>query len=453
MKVNRTLIGIGIIVFLISPVISTGNSPAGASSHMIYVGGNGESNYTNIQPAINSASDGDIIYVYNKMYLENIFVDKSVTIVGQNKDLCIIDGTKTGNVITLSANGVCIENFSIQNSNQNLSYSALNYAGVLIKSDFNIISNCDITKCDDAITLENSSNTNLTDCEIFNNACGINCYNSSNIQIFNCSIFSNNFSHGVSLLNSDNNCISYCNISANRICGIAFSRSSNNQIIRNTFWKNSFGTYLFLTSQDICQGNIFSENNFIENDDMNALDDCYNSWDNGIMGNYWDSYVGVDGNDDGLGDTPYNIPGGNNQDNYPLIKPLKLEGITPSSINIDITYPQNNATVNGTICIRGIAVGIDIENVKIRVDQGEWQITDGTTSWQINLNTSKYEQGFHSIQIQASDKKGYSETKHITIYVENISNEGKNDVSGFKFLLSLCAIFLTICVARFTIRR
>ncbi len=38
-------------------------------------------------------------------------------------------------------------------------------------------------------------------------------------------------------------------------------------------------------------------------------------------GNYWNDYEGVDTNGDGVGDTPYKIPGGNNIDWYPLMKP------------------------------------------------------------------------------------------------------------------------------------
>ncbi|GAI90489.1 unnamed protein product, partial [marine sediment metagenome] len=44
-----------------------------------------------------------------------------------------------------------------------------------------------------------------------------------------------------------------------------------------------------------------------------------NFWDNGTIGNYWDDYAGLDANDDGIGDTPYMIPGTvGDQDNYPV---------------------------------------------------------------------------------------------------------------------------------------
>ncbi|MEJ2126834.1 MAG: hypothetical protein P8X84_04915 [Candidatus Bathyarchaeota archaeon] len=49
-----------------------------------------------------------------------------------------------------------------------------------------------------------------------------------------------------------------------------------------------------------------------------AIPDAINTWDNGVQGNYWSDYVGVDNNGDGLGDSYYFIDV-NNQDNYPLM--------------------------------------------------------------------------------------------------------------------------------------
>ena len=39
-----------------------------SNDNTLYVGGSGEGNYTKIQDAIDDASDGDIVFVYNGTY-------------------------------------------------------------------------------------------------------------------------------------------------------------------------------------------------------------------------------------------------------------------------------------------------------------------------------------------------------------------------------------------------
>lgn len=85
----------------------------------------GPADFQTIQEAINAASAGDIIYVYNGTYNENLYIQRpGVKIVGENLNNTIIDGrygeTVWGywNVITISqdATYITICNFTIQNS-------------------------------------------------------------------------------------------------------------------------------------------------------------------------------------------------------------------------------------------------------------------------------------------------------------------------------------------------
>ena len=70
---------IGLIHLLLSPV--AGNSPhhtnllhsssvihSNINGKTLYVGGNGLNNYTSIQPAIDNASNGDTIFVYDEFF-------------------------------------------------------------------------------------------------------------------------------------------------------------------------------------------------------------------------------------------------------------------------------------------------------------------------------------------------------------------------------------------------
>ena len=88
------------------------------------------------------------------------------------------------------------------------------------------------------------------------------------------------------------------------------------------------------------------------NNTFNAVDDgTTNNWDNGNKGNYWYDYIGTDGDSDGIGDTPYDIPGtALSQDNYPLMKcPESKKGEVIPGYNIGILVSSLFLLIIGTI--------------------------------------------------------------------------------------------------------
>jgi hypothetical protein len=104
-----------------------------------------------------------------------------------------------------------------------------------------------------------------------------------------------------------------------------------NTVAGNNIFNNILGAYL-TNSTEI---NTFYRNNFINNTN-NANDAGVNIWDVCELGNYWDDYTGEDNDGDGIGDTPYPIPGdGNNEDRFPLMTPWSGENHPPDTPEIE----------------------------------------------------------------------------------------------------------------------
>ena len=72
--------------------------------------------YPTIQEAINSANDGDTILVRAGTYYEKVVVNKTVSLVGENRDTTVVDGNMTYCVFNVTAPNVVISNFTIRGS-------------------------------------------------------------------------------------------------------------------------------------------------------------------------------------------------------------------------------------------------------------------------------------------------------------------------------------------------
>ncbi|MDH7507450.1 MAG: NosD domain-containing protein [Candidatus Thermoplasmatota archaeon] len=258
--------------------------------NILHVGGKEPGNYSFIQDAIDNASECDTIFIYNGTYYENVIVNKTVNIIGENKETTIINGfVKNENdtyfvVFYVIANKVKISNITVTNDGYKQDPQQYNNTGygIIVKANNTTIIGNVIKGNTIGIVLENAFNNEIKNNKITN-------YNKNQ----------NTFSE------------------KNKEIGIFFNMSENNRIINNTI-TNFSGTGVRLSNT--CKNNLLYYNNFINNTE-NANDSGNNSWDNTQHGNFWDDYNDADKNNDGIGDTPYKIPNGENQDNYPLMMP------------------------------------------------------------------------------------------------------------------------------------
>jgi parallel beta-helix repeat protein len=244
-----------LIIFFFLLTITTG-SLEGVNSSTIYVSQSGLGNFTKIQDGIDAADLRDIVYVYNGTYFENVVIDKSITLIGEDKNNTIIDCRGAGNTIKVNANHVTIKNFTIQNSG--LIYPL---SGINLSSNYNVIENNVIRDNFYGLTLYfssgNSINKNLIDNSFH---CGIYLSNSKNNSIFNNTI-KNNFFNGVGLYySSDNNNINSNSFINNSYCGVNIRLSFNNSVFSNNFSYNNIGIHLSDFSNSV------SKNVFINND-------------------------------------------------------------------------------------------------------------------------------------------------------------------------------------------
>lgn len=72
--------------------------------------------YSTIQEAINAANPEDAILIASGTYAENVIVNKTVSLMGEDKETTIINGMTRGPVIKVTADNVSISGFTLQNS-------------------------------------------------------------------------------------------------------------------------------------------------------------------------------------------------------------------------------------------------------------------------------------------------------------------------------------------------
>jgi len=282
-----------------------------SNGNTLYVGGNGTGNYTKIQDAIDNATYGDTVFVFDDSspYYENLVVNKSISLVGEDKNTTIINGTMTTDVVEIISDWVNLTGFLIINGTNGMqilsNYNTINN-NVIINNRFygvdidytcnNVIIGNNISSNGGGIRLWKSNNTTITENEIFYNignyiCLGIYLYGSIYNNITNNNIDSSPCN--IHLFYSNENTISQNIISNGRDRGVQLHFSNNNIISRNII---SYTKYIGLQIE--ARGNKVIQNNFIQNKKHVSFTLIMyireginrNSWTN----NYFDNWIGLE---------------------------------------------------------------------------------------------------------------------------------------------------------------
>jgi parallel beta-helix repeat protein len=246
--------------------------------------------YPTINDAIANATDGDTVLVRQGMYNETIVIDKAITLRGEDTNRTIINGNTSKTVILILHGNVTVTGLTVTYSpylNAPRRYYQHNWpsdwlgqggwsgrgypmdSGVFVRrTEFRLA----------GIHIQAAKNCNISGNRISDCGVGIWLYLASQNTILGNILVRNDY-------------------------GLQVDSSKGNSIVGNTFLDNGGGVWLPQPNWVSGWGyngktvnNTFTQNNFIGNQkaiEPQCLTNTTNYWDNGSVGNYWDSYNGT----------------------------------------------------------------------------------------------------------------------------------------------------------------
>ena len=307
--------------------------------------------YATIDEAIGNATVGDTIFVKKGVYPETLHIDKSVSLVGEDRDTTIIEGVLRNGVkvpLTIRQNNVSVSGFTLQNG----------YAGIQLNGNFCSVTGNKIRNADFGIMMSFCSQNNIS-----GNIVESVKYSAIKLAIASANLIEKNqvssSDMGIEVSQSShNNAISENNVHSMAHQGISVSYSDNNLIVGNSvsdcwWWESIY----------VANNNTFRRNSFTEYIESPSVDEWYaktfgyGGSTNIYIENYWSDYQSkypnateIDAS--GIGDTPYVI-NKNNTDYHPLMRQIYTERSTTEAFP---TVPVTAVSAGFVVACVGLVV-------------------------------------------------------------------------------------------------
>ncbi len=236
---------------------------------------------------------------------------------------------------------------------------------------------------------------------------------STNNTIFTSNEVNNNSEHGIFIKNGYFMNFRGNTINNNTLDGIRLESIESSTFNENDFSKNfNYGVEI---TDSTSQYNLFFNNSFLDNY-FNTIDSgTNNDWNNTELGNIWSNYTGVDLNDDGIGDSPYNYNGV--VDYLPIFS--DGDSIPPA---ITIISPLDGSYSNSIPVINVSTSAPDLN--RIWYSNGTFEVTLVNNVPQ-NLNSSIWDdlpdEGLFYLYVSARDNVPNMNTVTLTLYKDVIA--------------------------------
>jgi parallel beta-helix repeat protein len=421
---SKNKISVLIVLVLLTSNLILVSLPVNASPRTIIV----PDDYPTIQQAISNAHEGDTVYVRNGSYSGAILIDKSLTLIGENKNATaitdwVINGTAA---IVITHDNVTVTGFTIHNPSSTTLWSPKRGIHLLQVSNCNISGNNIVgSEWGAGIWLYESSRNIMEGNNVESGYTGIRLDSSSQNFAYNNNIKGNQ--EGIALRNSNDNIFTANSLTSNNN-GVRLVGSNRNRFYADNITSCYIGVRFgddgaYLTD---AEKNTFYQNNFIDNSknvESYVVITGTNYFDNGKVGNYYSNFHGVDQNNDGVSDTPYVLETYNKDtdfvDHFPLMLPFNTSSAAivypdwafPTSVQLisptNSTYASANVTLTFTVNKNPSWIGYSLD--------GQDNVTINGNTTIINLPN-----GPHNVTVSANDtlgKLGVSETIYFTMDV------------------------------------